>query len=250
MADILLTAAFLAALVAPGATAAPTPVDACPEPVQARPVYPPDLIRRGKRGTSVVAYRTDECGRVLEALVDRSSGHALLDREALAAVRASVLSAQERAAAVDGWHSRELVFNFNEITDAPLQKIAFKRVDWPKSHRRPEYRLAGPIEGEAEAEALGTGLRDMEAGVIRQPVMNVPHSFLQVEGREGLEFWLLLRNETGRHVVAAHYRPLFDEGQPVVWISTRCELSPEQCQRLEQTFLGGLPFARARKPRD
>lgn len=50
------------------------------------PPYPTAAIRRGLEGTVYLRVRVDAGGRPLEVLVERSSGHALLDREASAHV--------------------------------------------------------------------------------------------------------------------------------------------------------------------
>lgn len=50
------------------------------------PPYPIPAIRRGLEGTVHLRVRVDADGRPLEVLVDRSSGHAVLDRQASAHV--------------------------------------------------------------------------------------------------------------------------------------------------------------------
>lgn len=51
------------------------------------PEYPPAARRRQQEGTVVIAFACDERGVVTEVTVQRSSGHALLDAAAVAAVR-------------------------------------------------------------------------------------------------------------------------------------------------------------------
>lgn len=51
------------------------------------PDYPAAARRRGWQGTVVIAFECDEHGLVVAALVRASSGHAILDAAALAAVR-------------------------------------------------------------------------------------------------------------------------------------------------------------------
>lgn len=49
--------------------------------------YSPEAIRQGLQGEATVFFLLDETGRVAAARIEISSGHALLDRDALSAVR-------------------------------------------------------------------------------------------------------------------------------------------------------------------
>jgi protein TonB len=89
-----MTPVLASTLPSPLATAAAPPV---PPPARvlaplpghsAPPEYPAAARRRGWHGTTVIAVECDELGAVVNARVVASSGHALLDDAALAAVRA------------------------------------------------------------------------------------------------------------------------------------------------------------------
>lgn len=79
-------------LVAEAPTAEAGPVDIAPSaPVSGMqltyahapaPVYPRDAVRRGLEGTVMLRVLVDVDGRPLDVQVHRSSGHAILDREA------------------------------------------------------------------------------------------------------------------------------------------------------------------------
>jgi len=64
---------------------------------QTRPRYPPVAIRRGYQGTVVVSFTINENGRVENLLVAESSGHRILDRAAIKAVRGWVFNSQSQS---------------------------------------------------------------------------------------------------------------------------------------------------------
>ena len=49
--------------------------------------YPPDALRQRLQGTVMVSITIDPRGRIEDVAIKRSSGHAVLDRSALLAVR-------------------------------------------------------------------------------------------------------------------------------------------------------------------
>ena len=51
--------------------------------------YPPEAVARGIEGETILILRYAADGRLLDARVARSSGHAILDQAALRAVRAT-----------------------------------------------------------------------------------------------------------------------------------------------------------------
>ncbi len=68
----------------------PTDLESAPEPLAGwcpAPPYPPRAERAGWQGLVVLRLRVDEGGRVVGATVETSSGHDVLDRAALEAVR-------------------------------------------------------------------------------------------------------------------------------------------------------------------
>jgi len=52
-----------------------------------RSLYPPEAIKQGLQGETVVLLDVGEGGRIVSALVASSSGHGVLDQAALRAVR-------------------------------------------------------------------------------------------------------------------------------------------------------------------
>ena len=69
---------------APGAAAARKPrLD------NAMTFYPPEAVARGIEGETILMLRYTADGKLLEARIARSSGHAILDQAALRAVRAT-----------------------------------------------------------------------------------------------------------------------------------------------------------------
>jgi len=53
--------------------------------------------------------------------------------------------------------------------------------------------------------------------------------------------------KSGSVNVAAHYRPVMVEGEPVVKLAMRCDDTAEACAKAQEFLLQGLPFAKARK---
>lgn len=76
------TAALVAAIAGPGTAAQ----DATPEGDNPRPVYPPRARRQGLEGRVILDVEVGPGGAALAVYVRQSSGHALLDRAAQAAV--------------------------------------------------------------------------------------------------------------------------------------------------------------------
>lgn len=81
-----------------GESAPPSPAVHAPRDVDARPLSPiaPEYPRRmrvlGREGTVRILAQIDADGRVISAEVAQSSGSAMLDNAALAAVRRAVFS--------------------------------------------------------------------------------------------------------------------------------------------------------------
>jgi len=189
----------------------------------------------------MVRMRVDTCGRVVEAEVQKSSGRPDLNEAALVAKRASVLTQQESASAVDGWVVQEVSFHMDNNT-----KLKSRNVDWPKTHRRPIYVADDSLAGLGKAAEVSKDVKESVPDTVRPPVLNVPHRFMQVEGPEGREFWLVISDENGIRIVAARYRPMMEGNVPVVRMAMVCDLKPEQCASINQGLMKGLPFARAK----
>ncbi|RZA21769.1 MAG: energy transducer TonB, partial [Lysobacteraceae bacterium] len=60
------------------------------------PKYPPEELRRGIQGTTVLIVSIDASGSVLDVEVERSSGNRNLDRAAVAAARRWKFNAEVR----------------------------------------------------------------------------------------------------------------------------------------------------------
>lgn len=76
------------------------------------PVYPREAIRRRLEGTVVLRLYIAASGRVERVEVERSSGHAMLDRSATAAVRR--------------WHGRPALLNGVPTSSEELLPVKFK----------------------------------------------------------------------------------------------------------------------------
>jgi protein TonB len=64
--------------------------------------YPPQSVRRNEAGTALIRARISSLGDVVEANVFQSSGYALLDKSAIAAVRRWMFVPEQR-----GGHASE-----------------------------------------------------------------------------------------------------------------------------------------------
>jgi protein TonB len=82
--------------------------------------YPPQAQRDGVEGTVLVRVRVLATGAAGDALVARSSGHRLLDAEALRLARAARYApALEEGVAVDAWAHLPIRFELREDAPAP-----------------------------------------------------------------------------------------------------------------------------------
>lgn len=80
-----------------------------------QPAYPPVARRRGWSGTVLLKVLVDAKGRVADLAVERSSGHRLLDRAALKAVRQWLfLPATEDGVPMAMWVSVPITFHLQE----------------------------------------------------------------------------------------------------------------------------------------
>lgn len=241
-----------ALLVASGARAAE-----CPAPVREPPRFPASMARIGVAGVAVVLARIDACGRVVESRISTGSGEPDLDAAALTAVAGWVLSAEERARIGGTWV--KLPVKFETRTLYP------KRVEWPKSHRRPRYLLDPEGIGHATHEDFRVarhldGERPLKSPYARftdRMGTRVLTSFHH-DRDDASTFWLLLQAleepfvpKVGRFtldsrlVAIVRYRLGQDEGGPVVRLGLLCEMEPDACAELEAELLRGLPIARA-----
>lgn len=243
MAPMLLIAASWANDPAPSATATAAPAasnspGACPEPANRPPLYPPDLLRRGKGGTVLVDLATDGCGRVVDARIKRGSGVEALDQAALAAARLWVLTPEQRAKQVDGRIERELSFAVNTSS----QVVAYAPLNWPKSHRRPRYELE-PMDAFATPREARAAMK-VEIAETIQPPYPMQSTFFRNQASAHHEYWMFIYR-SGVPTVAARYRLVGSAQDPVVKLAMLCEGTTDACDSARAFLLRGFPFAKA-----
>ena len=203
------------------------------------PAYPPDLAAKGVGGTVLLALAIDKCGRVERAQVKESSGKKALDTAALASVDGVTLTATQRAKVVDGTVELPLSFSMDPVS------YEFQKVDWPRSHRKPRYELEPPSGEFTSANAADQSFPFNPAMAWPSPYPAISSRFVQTGGPGQREFWLFIFKERKANV-AAHYRPVVVDGEPVVKVSILCGEDAASCEQATITLLKGLPFAKAR----
>lgn len=239
---------------------APSPAAAeCPPPFMALPRYPADQLRGNVSGTTLVLARIDDCGRVVEAKVSEGSGESALDEEALVTVRSWVLSEAQRKQ-VGGGPWVKMPVKFGGVSNVSVQAP-----NWPRSHRSPRYL--------ADDQAIGfdTIKAFREAEVVRtDPVLKSPYAStvdgsgnrvsigFSADAADPKTFWLsywmqpppvvgadgMQRSSAAPPVAIARYRLVMEEGKPVVRVALLCERAPDECDRLRDFLLKGLPIAK------
>jgi TonB family protein len=216
------------------------------------------MMRLNKKGTAVVEARHDQCGRILEVRLAKSSGHAPLNKAALEAVGAYVLSAKAREASIDGWVTVPVRFG-------GVSTVAAQPLPWPKSHRRPEYRrdddpiaFATIAAFEAAAVRDTTSTRQAPYASAVDASGNRVSTTLYPDRNAPATYWLtygvqppLPASATAppgpNAVVAiARYQLTVDDGIPVVSIATLCERPEPDCASFDAFVEKGLPFAKPR----
>ena len=222
---------------APATGAAPTEAG-CPPPKRVPPRYPSNLLIRGKGGTVLLDLSIDPCGRVLQATVRKPSGHRALDEAAQAAAMQSVLPPAERARAVNGRVEQPVSFGVDPVT------YAYPRMDWPTTHKRPRYVLEALTEFPdvaAANTAITSGMEDL-----RPPPYAVMGRFVEKGTPGAREFWLFVHKDHQPNL-AARYRPVMENGEPVVRLAVLCGDTPHACAKAQALLLKGLPFAKAKR---
>lgn len=211
---------------------------ACPEPKIAVPRYPPDAVRAARQGAVMVEGRVDECGRVVEARIRKATRHSDLNDAALAAAQESILPADRRAGAVDGWIAWPIDFKVDSSQ-------ASRPVDWPRTHRRARYVLDAPLDPAVSVAALKAEKREMMPNTLRPPVLPLRHEFRQVRDGDEVAFWLFLSDGHGVAKLAARYRTVIEDDGPVVRVAMRCEFETHECADLQRVLVQrGLPMAK------
>lgn len=211
----------------------------CPAPTKRAPVYPVEMMRRRKGGTVLLDLSVDACGRVQQVNVKQSSGQKQLDDAAVTAVGQWILGPTGRAKAVAG--RMEIPVSFDM---APTQSIAFAKLDWPKSHKRPQYRL-DPMAEFSSADAASQAIRVPVEKTIMPPYPGIQSQFFRYGEGAVPEYWLFIRkgHETN---LAARYRLTYDGAVPTVLLSIACDDQPDACAKASDFLMKGLPFARAK----
>ena len=111
----------------------------------------------------------DECGRVLDARVAKSSKTKVLDEAALAAARTWVLEQPTADKLVDGRFETPVDLNLqDDVTPTP------SGMGWPSSHKRPRYVLEPLSNDLALIEPVQTARREERSGVIRRHIQASP----------------------------------------------------------------------------
>ncbi|WP_339824861.1 energy transducer TonB [uncultured Arenimonas sp.] len=260
MIDILFALAL--AMPAPpveAPAAAATAAVECPAPRMVQPRYPVKEARANKTGLVLVGARFDDCGRVTETRVDKSSGITAFDESALASVAAYVLSPGQREKARDGWIQAPVKFG-------GFRTVVPVSIPWPRSHRRPMYIKDDepfPFESiqafQAAAPDSGDKVYKPPYAMGRDPEIGLIHTSLVPDARDPSVFWFRYTVQPPRpasptapppeniRVGVARYRLVEEQGVPVVRLAILCERSADECQRLEAFLFEGLPFAKARR---
>lgn len=219
----------------------------CPPPRVVAPELPASALGRDLQGVSVIGARFDDCGRVVDTRLERSSGHPLLDETAQATVATWVLSEAMRGRATGGWIRQPVRFGRVEVEEP-------QPIDWPRSHRRPRYVEDSAPFPYASAEEAFVALTQSDAVLLKPAFRPVLHSFFRTRDAGPREYWLVLHGprvlENGRleRLAAVRYRLGLDGGAPVLRIALRCERGPEECEQIHRfVFEKGLRFARPRR---
>lgn len=230
----------------------------CPAPKTVAPRYPIDMMRKNKTGTAIVEARVDACGRVLETRLAESAGYPQLNAAAQEAVAIFVFTPEAVAAADDGWVKVPMKFG-------GARTVTTKAIDWPRSHRRPRYLLDDSGTGFATiAEFKSAKIEDTSNflrppyGMVRDGAGSTVATSLYPDRSAPLTHWFtyvvhppLPEGKTAPPVptevqAIARYRLVEEAGVPVVRIAILCERPADECARLSQFLLAGLPFAKPR----
>ncbi len=210
----------------------------CPDLVRGVPAYPDEMRQTRLEGSVILDLRVDACGRVLDASVAESSGHASFDAAALAASRGWVLG--KDVAGGGGRLRVPLDFKLPQRRSYPY----VGNDDWPATHRRARYVLEG-LPGYATPEAL-LDKHDLQPEVmLTPPYKHTRNMLFRQRGADPREYWLFIYMGD-RASVAARYRLVTENGEPVVRLAFLCEGTVKDCARDRKRVMKGLPFAKAK----
>lgn len=255
---MMLGQSMLLSLALAGTPAVEPPASAaCPAPSRQAPQYPISMMRSNVSGTVMVKARIDDCGRVVEPEVVGSSGHAALDQAAMDTVLLWVLNQAERDQVGQGWVN--LPVNFGGV-----RTLVPKKVDWPRSHRRPVYLPDEQAFGFPSIEAYFAAGPGRSEPLLQQPYRSVTQksgvrtsTSIQQDRDDPMVYWLAYSLQIPpaadaprgtspqvRSVAIARYRLVQEEGRPVVRVAILCEETPEACAQLSEFLMQGLPIAK------
>lgn len=224
----------------PAAPAVAADAAACPPLVRDAPAYPDDLRQTQAQGSVLLDLRVDACGQVMDAAIAQSSGHAAFDAAALKASRGWVLGRDVASGAVGGQVRVPLDFKLP-------QRRSYAYVghdDWPATHRRPRYVLEG-LPGYATPTAVLDRYDLQPEVMLTPPYPYVRNMLFRQRGAAPREYWLFMYLGD-RATVAARYRLVMENDEPVVRVAFVCEGTEKHCARDRRLVMKGLPFARAR----
>ena len=227
-----------------GAPAQVAPAN-CPRKGMQPPRYPPEAYRNGRTGKVMLSLAVDECGRVLDVRVAKGSGSKGLDKAAIEAAQGWVLgptTPEVQAKMVDGRIEMPTEFKLEEGGSWPTPR----NMGWPSTHKRPRYVLEAGGEF-ASVEAAQEVAKAPRERSYAPPYDGLPGSFLSTGTKTQPEFWLLPFTD-GRIDLAVRYRPVMENGEPVVRLLVVCAKPPAMCATDESFLLKGLPFAKASNP--
>jgi TonB family protein len=254
---ILITSLLLGLSLVSAPSAEVPAGEACPVPARQAPLYPIEMMRKNVAGTAMVRARVDGCGRVVEPKIVESSGHAALDQAALDTVLLWVLNEDERRVVGDGWVNLPVVFG-------GVRTVVPRKVDWPRSHRRPTYRPDEAPFGYPSIQAYREAAPGRSEPLLKSPYGSVTRksglrtsTTFQQDAEDPMTYWLSYvvqrpppaeaprgTRATVETVAIARYRLVEEEGKPVARVALLCEDSAEACEQLRAFLMQGLPIAR------
>ena len=218
-----------------------TETTACPKPVMPKVYMPSDAVRGSYKGEVILAVRFDDCGRVLEAKLQKRSRYQSINDMVLSRSKGMVLSEEQRANSVDGWYSSVISFEGQSMPENVKQKA----LDWPKTHSNPRYVLDDAPMGFDSVDLADKAIRESDENILRPPLYQFVHRTVQVDSEAGREFWLFIASQ-GIKKVAARYRPVIENGEALVKFGMLCDLEQSQCDAVRGLLLKGLPMAPAK----
>jgi TonB family protein len=238
IASLILVSAIILMLAWAQPASAETGADCTPGRRLGPPAYPPELAKRKISGSVVLDLTIDACGRVLAAAVKHADTHEAFNEAALESVDGVTLMPAQRAGVVNGRVALPIDFHMNTKT------LTYQKIDWPATHKHPRYVIDHLPMVYATADEASKAIKAQPDYFWPSPYP-VQSRFVQVGEPGRREFWLFVFKD-GTANLAAHYRPVLEEGEPVVQLSVRCNDTAEACDKAQESLLKGLPFAKAK----